>query len=174
MAEKQTLQDIEHNKSNEDTIQIISFSVAEENYGLGIENVLEVIRVSEIQKLPKSPLFLKGIINLRGEVIPIVDLRKRFGLEENIDNKIKRTIVVKVDGKKVGMIVDKVSKVIRIAESKVKQADNFSSLIDNNYVTGIVMHNGKMIILVDIAKVFSEEEIKEFRQLHQQFPEYAR
>ncbi len=162
----------ENSVSGNDTMQIISFSIGSDDYALGIEKVLEVIRIEEIQKLPKAPDFLKGIINLRGEVIPVVDLRQRLEEKQIEEKKLKRTIVVKVEDKKVGMIVDKVSKVIRISQKDVKQSVNFSTMIDNNYVQGVVTLDGKMIIIIDIEKVFSQQEIKQFDELSQNIEEF--
>lgn len=153
-------ENLEKEKKGE-LLQLISFSIEKEEYGIRVLDVIEVIRLPKVQKLPKSPEFLKGIISLRGEVIPIVDLRQRFGISEKMDDKFKRTIIIKVKDRKIGMIVDNVSKVIRVSESEIKEAPTFTSLIGSDYIKGIVMLNERMIILLDIQAIFSEDEMRQ-------------
>lgn len=146
------------NEKNE-LLQLITFNIDKEEYGVGVLEVIEVIRLPKIQKLPKSPDFMKGIISLRGEVIPIVDLRMKFGLYANESDTYKRTIIVSINNKKVGLIVDKVSKVIRVPSTEIKDAPNFSSYVSNEYIKGIIMMQGRMIILLDLKFIFSDEEM---------------
>ncbi len=143
----------------EKILQLITFSVDKEEYGIGVLEVEEVIRLPEVQKLPKSPPWLKGIISLRGEVIPIVDLRIKFGLPENQTDNYKRCINVSINEKKVGMIVDKVSKVIRVPRDEIKEAPNFSSYVSHEYIRGIITMKERMIILLDVGFIFSDEEM---------------
>lgn len=153
-------------QKNLELMQLISFKVLDEEYGVDILDIIEVIRLPEIKKLPKSPEYLKGIINLRGEVIPIVDLRIRFGIDiESEDYINKRTIIVKIRNKKIGLIVDSVSKVIRISKSEIKEAVNFNSLVDSSYISGVVMFDDRMIILIDIEAMFSESELETLKQV---------
>jgi len=91
-----------------DIIQLVTFSINNEEYGVNVSEVYEIIRLPKIQRLPRAPEFIKGIISLRGEVVPIVDLRNRFGLKEIGDDQFKRTLIVKIDNQKIGMIVDSV------------------------------------------------------------------
>jgi len=95
--------------------QLISFSMGNEDYGVDIQTVKEVIRFKAITRLPKAPDFVKGVINLRGDIIPIIDLRERFGMEQKEYTDMTRVIVVEVDGRSIGTVVDSVSHVIRIA-----------------------------------------------------------
>lgn len=146
-------------------LQLISFTIGDEEYGVEVLEVIEVVRLPKIQRLPKCEDYLKGIINLRGEVIPIVDLRMRFGLSEKNDDNIKRTIIVKVNERKIGMIVDSVSKVIRVTSENIREATNFSSLISNDYISGIVMKEDKMLILIDLKSIFTENDMEQFEEI---------
>jgi purine-binding chemotaxis protein CheW len=103
-----------------DQDQLISFVVGGEDYGIDIQRVKEVIRIREITKLPKCPVFVKGVINLRGDVIPIIDLREKFGLPHEEYTDMTRVIVVEVDEKSIGMVVDSVSHVIRLSEDEIE------------------------------------------------------
>lgn len=160
-------------KGANDLLQLISFKIEDEEYGVNILDVIEVIRLPQVKKLPKSPDFLKGIINLRGEVIPIVDLRQRFGLGEIENDDKKRTIIVKVEERKVGMIVDSVSKVIRVNAEEIKDPVNFNSLINSNYITGIVMLDERLIILLDIMSIFTREEIRNLSKVQEEHGFYS-
>ena len=106
-------------KEAEELRQFISFSVGEEEYGLELLRVKEVIRVREITWLPKAPSFVKGIINLRGDVIPIIDLRDKFGLESREDTAQTRVIVVEMEGRLTGLVVDSASQVVRIPADQI-------------------------------------------------------
>ena len=141
-------------KTTSELLQLISFSIDKEEYAVSVLDVIEVIRLPKTKKLPKAPPFLKGIISLRGEVIPIVDLRQKFGLPERLADGFKRTIIVSIEGKKVGMIVDSVSKVIRVGSDEIKDAPSFSSYISNEYIKGIIMQKERMIILLDLGLCF--------------------
>jgi purine-binding chemotaxis protein CheW len=152
-------------KTVSELLQLISFAIDKEEYAVSVLDVIEVIRLPKIKKLPKAPHFLKGIISLRGEVIPIVDLRQKFGLAEKASDGFKRTIIVSIEGKKVGLIVDSVSKVIRVQSSEIKEAPSFSSYVSNEYIKGIIMQKERMIILLDLGFVFSKEEISRIAEM---------
>lgn len=99
---------------DEELNQLISFKIGEEVYGVDILNVKEVIKIKEITSIPKAPTFVKGVINLRGDIIPIIDFREKFGLSNEDYTSATRVIVVEIDERLIGMVVDAVSQVIRI------------------------------------------------------------
>ena len=147
--------------------QLISFMVGKEEYGLEILNVKEVIRIREITKIPKAPLFVKGIINLRGDVIPIIDLREKFGLETEEYTTMTRVIIVEVDGKAIGMVVDSVSQVIRIAQSEVEPPPPLIGGLAAEYLRGVGKIGERLIILLNIIKILTTEEKFELKKMEE-------
>ena len=134
-------------ESNE--IQLVSFLLGEEEFGADILMVQEIIRMQPITRVPNAPHFVEGVINLRGKVIPIVDLRKRLNVEGIQDQKKIRIIVVDVDGKITGFIVDAVSQVLRIPKSIIEPAPSIVIAgIDSEYITGVSKLDDKLLILV--------------------------
>jgi len=138
--------------------QFISFSVGDEEYGLELLRVKEVIRVREITWLPKAPSFVKGIINLRGDVIPIIDLRDKFGLEAKEATANTRVIVVEVEGKLMGMIVDSASQVVRIPADQIDPPPPVLGGFSQEFITGVGKMEDKLIILLNSDAILTAEE----------------
>lgn len=138
--------------------QLISFMVGDEEYGIEILRVKEIIRSSEITPLPRSPSFVKGIINLRGDVIPIIDLRDKFGLDGSERTAATRVIVVDVDGRLVGMVVDSASQVVRIASDQIAPPPPIIGGISTEYLKGVAKLNDRLVILLNIDKILSSDE----------------
>ena len=148
-----------------DLNELISFEVGEEEYGLDILRVKEVIRIREITRLPKAPSFVKGIINLRGDVIPIIDLRDRFGLEHKEYTTMTRVIVVDVNGKLVGMVVDAASQVVRIPADQIEPPPPIAGGLSVEYIRGVGKLDERLIILLQIDRILSTEEKVELKNL---------
>lgn len=146
-------------------LQLVTFKMGNEEYGLLIEKVREINRVSEIVKVPKSPRYVEGIINLRGTVTPIIDLRKRFDLEAKGDKEEERIIVVEISGATMGLIVDSVSEVMRISSTKIDDVPPTISGLDSQFLTGVAKINDRLIILLDIEKILSAKEIHNLEKL---------
>ena len=127
----------EKQETSEEFNQLISFVVGGEEFGLEILKVKEVIRTREITWIPKAPTFIKGVINLRGDVIPIFDLRDRFGLDYTAYTLMTRVIVAEIDGKLVGMVVDAVSQVIRIPAAQIEAPPNVIGCLSKEYIAGV-------------------------------------
>jgi purine-binding chemotaxis protein CheW len=138
--------------------QLISFSIGDEDFGVDIQTVKEVIKYREITSLPKAPAFVKGIINLRGDVIPIIDLRERFGMEQKEYSNMTRIIVVEVDGRSIGTVVDSVSHVIRIESEQIEPPPPCVGKISADYIRGIGKVGEKLIVLLRIDKILTAEE----------------
>lgn len=145
-------------EASEDLNQLISFVVGEEEYGLGILKVKEVIRIREITRIPKAPTFVKGIINLRGDVIPIIDLREKFGLNQKEYTSMTRVIVVEVEGKLIGMVVDAVSQVIRVPSDQIEPPPPVVGGLSEEYIKGVGKIGERLIILLNIKKILTTEE----------------
>jgi purine-binding chemotaxis protein CheW len=141
--------------------QLISFTVGAEEYGLELLRVKEVIRMRQITWLPKAPSCVKGIINLRGDVIPIVDLRERFGLAAQEQTAITRMIVVEVEGRMVGMVVDSASQVVRIPADQFDPPPTAMGALSRDFITAVGKMDEKLIIMIDVDRVLSTEEMSQ-------------
>ncbi len=141
----------------------LTFSLAGEEYGIGILKVKEIIGIMTITPIPKTPDFVKGVINLRGKVIPVVDLRLKFGMTGMESTERTCIIVVEIaaSGDKIfmGIVVDSVSEVLNIRAAEIEDTPNFGSKLDTAYILGMAKINQSVKILLDIDKVMSNEEI---------------
>jgi len=142
----------------------LTFSLAGEEYGIGILKVKEIIGMMPITTVPRTPEFVKGVINLRGKVIPVVDLRLKFGMEEK--EYMERTCIIVVEIKSqggsvlIGIVVDSVSEVLNIKGNDIEETPTFGAKLDTDYILGMAKINGGVKILLSIDKVLSEEEIE--------------
>ncbi len=140
------------------TMQLVSFRLAQEEYGIEITKVQEIILMGEITRVPQTPDYIKGLINLRSTVIPIVDLRLRFGLTQQEQTDETRIMVVNVSGKTIGIIVDAVSEVLRIAHDQIAPPPPTVSGLGREYLTGLVKLETRLLILLDIDKILNDHE----------------
>ncbi len=138
-------------------IQLVSFRLADEEFGVEITKIQEILLMGPITRLPQTPDYVKGLINLRSSVVPVVDLRVRFGMPEGAATDETRIVVVNVRGKTVGYIVDAVSEVLRIGKDQIAPPPTVAGL-RQEYLTGLAKLDGRLLILLDIDKVLGEEE----------------
>lgn len=141
-------------------LHIVGFRVGTETFGVPISTVHEIVRVPDITSVPDSPDCVEGVINLRGRIIPVVDLRKRFGEKLITANKKNRILVAEVEGKMVGLIVDAASEVLKIPPSEVDPPPNVFDEGDLNYITGVGKIKSRLIMMVDLTKVLQRGELK--------------
>lgn len=146
------------NNQSQGEQQIVVFDLANESYGIDINAVSEIIRMQDITKVPRTAEFVEGVINLRGKVIPVVDMRKRFGLADVEQTKDSRIVVVDINGLNIGMVVDAVNEVMRISESSVEPPSSVIITEESDYLRGIAKLEDKMIILLDLDRVLTEGE----------------
>ncbi|MGB9682136.1 MAG: chemotaxis protein CheW [bacterium] len=137
--------------------QLVVFSLLEENYGIDIYKVQEIIQYREITYVPKAPPFVKGVINLRGKIIPVIDLKERFGLAEKEINTDTRIIVVEIASQTVGLIVDSVTEVLRISTSNIEPPPPVTT-IEADFIEGVGKLDERLIIILDIDRILSREE----------------
>ena len=142
-----------------DEIQLVVFSLGREEFAVGVTQVREIMRMEEITRMPKSPHFVEGIINLRGQIIAVVELAKRLNLETGERSGETRIIVVETEDIKVGMIVDSVSEVLRVAADAVEPSPTLATDISAAYLQGVLKQDNRLIILLDLTKVLSLEEM---------------
>jgi len=147
-------------------LQLVIFRLAKEEYGLPITKVQEINRLVPITKLPQTPSFMEGIINLRGRIIPVIDLRKRFQITAADQSEDNRIIIVEVNGQTVGIIVDAVTEVIRLPAASVEPPPP-AFILDARYIQGVGKIDDRLLILLDIDQILTSQEeiiLKEIRQ----------
>lgn len=138
--------------------QYVSLLLGEEKYGINIMDIEEILRMLDITKVPKAPSFVEGIINLRGKVIPIVDLRKKLGIIAGDYTNSTRVVVVNLSGKKIGFIVDHVEEVLRVEADIIDRAPAASTSIENRYIEGVARMAEGMVIILDVHQIFNSGE----------------
>jgi len=138
--------------------QLVVFFLAGETYGIDISSVHEIIRMQTITDVPRTPDFVEGVINLRGRIIPVIDLRKRFGLPPGEQTAGSRIIVVEVNGVTVGMTVDAVSEVLRLPEANIEPPPTIFSGVDVSYLRAVGKWQEKLIILLNLDRVLYAKE----------------
>ena len=138
--------------------QLVVFDLNNEAYGVDIESVREIIRLQEITRVPRTPDFVEGVINLRGKVIPVVELRKRFGLPVQDRNSENRIVNVDIGGQEIGMVVDAVTEVLRISSDAVEPPSSVITTADSGYLKGNAKLDDRLIIMLDLEQVLSTGE----------------
>jgi purine-binding chemotaxis protein CheW len=140
-------------------IQLVVFSLGREEFAVEVTQVREIMRMEEITRMPKSPNFVEGIINLRGQIIAVVELGKRLNLEVGERSGDTRIIVVEAEEIKVGMIVDSVSEVLRVSAEAVEPSPTLATDISVAFLQGVVKQDNRLIILLDLTRVLSLQEM---------------
>ncbi len=142
------------------TLQLVSFNLAKELYGIEITKVREIILITDITHVPEAPAFLRGLINLRSTVIPVIDLRARFGLPPGEVSDDNRIMVLQACGKTIGIVVDAVSEVLRVKQEQISPPPPTVAGLGRDYLSGLVKLDNQLLILLDIDKIFGGEEMK--------------
>jgi purine-binding chemotaxis protein CheW len=139
-----------------DEIQLVVFELGDERYGLDIATVYEIIRHQPITAVPQAPAFVEGVINLRGRIIPVVDLRDRFGMASGSQTKASRIVVCDAAGTRVGLVVDGVSEVLMVPSDAIESTPDVAAGHDAGYLRGIAKLGERLIILLDLDGLFGE------------------
>ena len=140
-------------------LQIVTFLVGQEEFGVNILLVQEIIRLSPVTEVPNTPDFIEGVINLRGRVVPVVDLRKRLNMPTTEMTKSTRIIIIELDKRVNGFIVDSVSKVVTVPADSVQSApDMIMSGVEGDHITGVSRVGERLIILLDFSKILTIQE----------------
>jgi len=161
---EQTDQTISPSGIDGELLQLVSFEVGDEEYAVPILCVQEINRIMQITRVPQSPPFVEGVINLRGRIIPVIDLRKRFGLNKLKDSNDVRIIVVEVASRVLGFTVDRVNEVLRINSSIVEPPPAMVCGHDSDYVQGVGKLDDRLLILLHLEKLFTTDEMAELEQ----------
>ena len=130
----------------------MTFNLLKEEFGVEINSVQEIIRAADITPVPGAPSHVRGVINLRGKIIPVVDLRRRFSLPEADSSDEQRIVVVELGPKRIGMLVDSVSQVIKVPAGVVEEMPDEAINVDENYIKGVGKFNNRLIIILDLNR----------------------
>lgn len=146
---------------SEELFQLVSFKLGSEEFGVDILDVQEINRMNEITKVPQAPEYVEGVVNLRGKVIPIVDLRKRLDMDVRDYDKDTRIVVVNIEKNTIGMIVDSVSEVLRIPKSAVEPAPSIISGLDTDYVKGVAKLDDRLLLFLNLNKIMTVNDLSD-------------
>lgn len=149
-----------------DKLQLVSFTVGNELFAVNILSVQEINRMLELTKVPQSPEGVEGVINLRGRIIPVLDLRVQFGILATELNEQSRIVVVEVQGNTVGFIVDSVHEVLTINRSVIEPTPSMTSTINSNYVAGVAKLDDQLLILLDLNSLLSKESLAKLANMN--------
>ncbi len=148
-------------------IQLVTFQLSGEEYGVDILRIHEIKRLKEIgiTHVPRAPEFVEGVINLRGDVIPVIDLGKRFDLENKKVDKETRIIVVKQEDKFIGLLVDRVNEVLNVDKEAIDEPPREISQVNSFFISGIARYNERLVIVLDIGNILSPRENEELAKI---------
>ncbi|HNW91749.1 MAG TPA: chemotaxis protein CheW [bacterium] len=156
MAEIKAMRD--HRAEGTRLRQLVTFTLGSEEYGVDIMRVQEIIRFQDVTRVPQMPAFIEGVINLRGNVIPVLDLRKRFELGNTEHTAQTRIVVINVGSKTMGIVVDAVSEVMRLAEEQIEPPPSVVAGIGHEYLQGVGKVQGRLLILLDLDRILNAGE----------------
>jgi purine-binding chemotaxis protein CheW len=148
---------------SDELLQLVSFKIGDEEFGVDILKVQEINRMVEVTRVPNAPEYVDGVINLRGKVIPIVDLRRRLGMPRKEHSKDTRIVVVELNGKITGFVVDAVSEVLRIPRSVTEPPPSIVAGIEAEYITAVGKLEDRLLILLDLERIFSAQETQQLK-----------
>ncbi|MCP4994512.1 MAG: chemotaxis protein CheW [Gammaproteobacteria bacterium] len=143
---------------NDQDIQLVTFRLEEETYGINVMQVQEVLRVTEIAPVPGAPPYVLGIINLRGNVVTVIDTRSRFGLPFGDIDDSSRIVIIESDKQVVGILVDSVAEVVELRPTEIDSAPNVGNEESSRYIQGVATRENKLLIVVDLNKLLTEDE----------------
>lgn len=157
--------EVRKDQSNDEVLQWVTFQLEEETYGINVMQVREVLRYTEIAPVPGAPDYVLGIINLRGNVVTVIDTRSRFGLMEGEITDNTRIIVIESEHQVIGILVDSVAEVVYLRSSEIDTTPSVGTDESSKFIQGVSNREGKLLILVDLNKLLSDEEWDEMAHL---------
>jgi len=162
----------EKNQDKIQEIQLVVFKIGQEEFAVNIQQVREIVRLIPITPIPRSPDFIEGVVNLRGQVLIVMDLAKRLGLASTTHSEKTRIVVVEVEDSSVGMVVDDVTEVLRLGTDKIVKTMDLAEVdITKKYITGIGKLKDRLLILIDLSAVLSSEELEHAEKLRSKLEE---
>lgn len=152
----------------DELLQLASFKLGDDKYAIDIMCIKEITRLQPIKRVPKAPTFIEGVINLRGAIVPILDLRKRFDVPTVTEKKKNRIFIVTILKRPVGLLVDEATEVIRISPQQVKRAPEFAKTKDSQFFKGVFDRNGELIFILDLDQILTLQERTGLNELSKQ------
>ncbi|MEP7703012.1 chemotaxis protein CheW [Paraglaciecola sp. 25GB23A] len=151
--------------AGDDVLQWVTYKLGEETYGINVMQVQEVLRYTEIAPVPGAPEYVLGIINLRGNVVTVIDTRSRFGLPSSEVSDNSRIVIIESDDQVVGIMVDSVAEVVYLRSSEIDSAPNVGTEESAKFIQGVSNRDGQLLILVDLNKLLSDDEWDEITNI---------
>lgn len=146
-------------------LQVVVFKIAEEEFGVEINQVKEIVRLLPITPVPRAPVFIKGVVNLRGQILAVIDLAKRLDLKASPYSERTRIVVLELEENTVGMIVDEVVEVVKVTKENIEgKPELIAGEIQYEYLKGVVKLGERLIVLIDLTKIFSPEEVEDIKK----------
>ena len=154
----------------ESQFQLFTFHLGEELYGVNIMDVKEIVKLQNVRYIPNAPYYVEGIINLRGEIIPIIDLHKRFKIQSSVSETEEDSIdggfiILKIEGSQIGIIIDKVERVVSVKAEDVKEPPQMLSGIGSEYIEGVIREEHGYLIMLNIRKLFNAKELQKIIEM---------
>lgn len=154
----------------ESQFQLVTFHLGEELYGVNIMDVKEIVKLQNVRYIPNAPYYVEGIINLRGEIIPIIDLHKRFKIQATVSESDENSIdggfiILKIEGSQIGIIIDKVERVVSVKAEDVKEPPQMLSGIGSEYIEGVIREEHGYLIMLNIRKLFNAKELQKIIEM---------
>ena len=150
--------DIEHVEQQASSVQLVVFTLGKEEYGVMIQYVKEIIRKPEITQLPNAPDFIQGVINLRGQIVPILSLSGRFHLGQEVNSDKSKVVIVEFADLTVGMEVNAVSEVLTLDTASISQTPTMATSIDSMFISGVGQLDNRLLIILDVEQILSDKE----------------
>ncbi len=152
-----------------DNLQLVTFALGNEKYGVDIMKVNSIVRAEGIREIPNSPAFIQGIFNLRGEIIPVINLHKRFDIPDIIKDEedlwFDAMMIIQLDKNKIGLVIDDVSRVVSLDPTKIQPAPQSLGGINREYIQGIYNHDDLYLVLLDVTRIFNPAEMNQLKNI---------
>lgn len=165
MSEATTNEQIQDNAYQSDQLRMVSFNVGEECYAVDIIRVQEINRMMELTRVPQSPEGVRGVINLRGRIVPVLDLRTMFGLEDTTTTDASKIIVVEIQDRTIGFIVDAVHEVLRLDLSMIEAAPSGMNNSDAGYIKGVAKVSGSLVVVLDLDLLIGADHLEQIENM---------
>lgn len=158
---------MEQNTTQSRRERYLTFFLGEEQYGIAIDRIKEIIAIMKVTNVPKTPEYMRGVINLRGSIIPVVDTRLRFGMETKDEDMHTAIVIVEVDKVNIGFIVDRVEEVASIDSAHLSEPPKFGSHVDTDFICSMAQMDENVVMILDVLKLFEADELIGLEQIQQ-------
>lgn len=158
---------MEQNTTQSRRERYLTFFLGEEQYGIAIDRIKEIIAIMKVTNVPKTPEYMRGVINLRGSIIPVVDTRLRFGMETKEEDMHTAIVIVEVDKVNIGFIVDRVEEVASIDSANMSEPPKFGNHVDTDFICSMAQMDENVVMILDVLKLFEADELISLEQIQQ-------